>query len=306
MKKIILSGSTGFIGSEIKNLLIKNNGISLTTIDLRKSKIDINNKIDDTTFDYFIHAAGIHPTRQDLDNINIFHENIKLLAKLSKLFQKSKKIILISSFINLINYKKNKISEQNYLKIYKQDNFYKKSKYITERFFKKLVSKYKKELIIIYPCHVIGPNDNRVSPNGEFLLNMSKKKVKFFFDINYPITDVREISLYIDFIIKKNLGMHKKLIINGDIHMRKYVKMSSFNKKFILIKIYNWIYAIFNLVNLFFKKIKFIKKNYFPISTYKYLKLNPKSESVTDNGYKNKYVVDKTIYDTLNFFKRHE
>ena len=77
MKKIILSGSTGFIGSEIKNLLIKNNGISLTTIDLRKSKIDINNKIDDTTFDYFIHAAGIHPTRQDLDNINIFHENIK-------------------------------------------------------------------------------------------------------------------------------------------------------------------------------------------------------------------------------------
>ena len=52
-------------------------------------------------------------------------------------------------------------------------------------------------------------------------------------------------------------------------------------------------------------KMFFLKKNYFSLSTLKYIQLNPKVNS-TLNNYQNKYVVDDTINDTLNFFKNHE
>ena len=61
--------------------------------------------------------------------------------KLRAFLQKSEKVILISSFVNLINFKKKKISEDNQIQSYKDDNFYKKSKYETEKFFYELQNK---------------------------------------------------------------------------------------------------------------------------------------------------------------------
>ena len=84
---------------------------------------------------------------------------------------------------------------------------YKISKYHTEIFLE--FKKYKKELIIIYPCHVIGPEDKRLSPNGSYINSITKKSINFYFDIYYPVTDVREISNYIHFIINKDLNSHK-------------------------------------------------------------------------------------------------
>ena len=65
MKKIILSGSTGFIGNHINGILSQTDDVDINLIDLRKTQNEIVSKINGKTFDIFIHSAGIHPTREN-------------------------------------------------------------------------------------------------------------------------------------------------------------------------------------------------------------------------------------------------
>jgi nucleoside-diphosphate-sugar epimerase len=307
MKNIILSGSTGFIGSNISKMLISSEKIKLDSINLRKNSDEIEKEIKDKHYDVFIHSAGVHPFRDRLESPEIFSENKKILQKVENIFKISKKVILISSFVNLINFDKKTMDENNKIYTNKDDNFYKKSKYSTEKYFNDLQNKYKNELIILYPCHVIGPEDHNVSPNGYFFKKTIKKKINYYFDILYPLTDVREISNYVDYIIKKDLKSHKKIIINASIKMSDYIKKIKNNDKgFINIKIYKIFYALLSILNITLNKIHLSKKIYFPFSTYKYLMLDPKIISSNNNQYINKYIVDETISDTLNFFKNYE
>lgn len=307
MKKIILSGSTGFIGSNINKMLISCKKIKLDLIDLRKNIDEIEKEVKDKQYDIFIHSAGIHPFRDKLESPEIFSENEKILQKIKNIFKISKKVILISSFVNLIDFDKKFIDENNKIRINENDNFYKKSKYSTEKYFNNLQNKYKNELIILYPCHVIGPGDYNISPNGYFFKKTIKKKVNYYFDISYPLTDVREISNYVNFIINKDLKSHKKIIINASIKMSNYIKKIKNNdKNFITIKIYKTFYVILSILNIALNKIYLLKKIYFPFSTYKYLILDPKIVSIKIKYYINKYNVNKTIIDTRNFFLNNE
>ena len=307
MKNIILSGSTGFIGRNINKMLISCEKIKLDLVNLRKNSDEIEKEFKNKRYDIFIHSAGIHPFRDKLESPEIFSENKKILQKVKNIFKISKKVILISSFVNLINFDKKTIDENNKIHINENDNFYKKSKYSTEKYFNDLQNKYKNELIILYPCHVIGPEDYNISPNGCFFKKTIKKKVNYYFDILYPITDVREISNYVNFIINKDLKSHRKIIINSSIKMYDYIKKIKNNdKNFISIKVYKIFYAILSILNIVFSKIYLLKKIYFPFSTYKYLMLDPKIVSNKMNYYINKYNENETIIDTRNFFLNYE
>ena len=103
MEKILISGNSGFIGSEIQNSLLKNSKLILKKINLRDTQKDINKFIENESFDIYIHAAGIHPHRDNLFDKEIFLKNKIILKKIERIITNSKKIILISSFINLIN-----------------------------------------------------------------------------------------------------------------------------------------------------------------------------------------------------------
>tara|TARA_B100000900_G_scaffold134816_1_gene114084 strand:+ start:1678 stop:2601 length:924 start_codon:yes stop_codon:yes gene_type:complete len=307
MKKIILSGSTGFIGSNIRRKLSQNSKISLFNIDLRKTKEEIKLILKDNYFDYFIHSAGIHPKREESYNKKIIDENNEILKKIDPIFKRSKKIILISSFVNLVDYKKKIISEDNLLQLNKSDNFYKISKFNVEKYFLDLNDRYNKDLITLYPCHVIGPNDHSMSPNGIYFKSIMKNKLNLYFDIQYPLTDVREIASYIDFIIDNNSNSHKKIILTNNLKMIDLIKKIKKNQNFFInIRLFNFISLFFFILNFFMMKMFFLKKNYFSLSTLKYIQLNPKVNSTLNNNYQNKYVVDDTINDTLNFFKNHE
>ena len=137
MKKIILSGKSGFIGKNIFNTLTKL-GYSITNINLRKPINEIKDNYNNQNFDIFIHAAGVHPHRAELNEKKVFEQSKELLKKIEPIFSKSKKVILISSFVNLINYDKEVITETNKIYSIKNDNFYKKSKVLTEKYFKML------------------------------------------------------------------------------------------------------------------------------------------------------------------------
>lgn len=304
MKKIIISGSSGFIGRNIYKEITKLN-YELEDLNLRKSLSELRSLYSKKIFDVFIHSAGIHPHRSGLNDEETYLETKKMLKKINIIFRSCKKIILISSFVNLINYNNKIITETNKIFTTKDDNYYKKSKILTEKYFQLLKRRYQKELIIIYPCHVIGPDDLHRSPNGIFLLNNYKKIISLYFDVNYPITDVREISNYTIYCIKNNLSSSQKILIDRNTSLLDYFKLFHtyknkikfyfcINKKFyyLIANTYKRVQNIFNL-----------KKNYFPISTYNYLKLNPKVLPQLDISYKIKYKIEKTVIDTISYFK---
>lgn len=303
MKNIIISGKSGFIGNVIFKDLIKSE-YSVENVNLRQSKDDLKNIYKKKNFDIFIHAAGIHPYRTELNEIKTFDDSKELLKKIEIIFSNSKKIILISSFINLINKDNRIITETNKIYSSKNDNFYKKSKILTEKYFKLLQRKYKKELIIIYPCHVIGPDDFKKSPNGAFLIKSCKKSISLYGNVNYPITDVREISNYIIYCLKNNLNSKKKILLDRSIILSELFQLlKSYKKKIKLyfridIRFYYLAHIFFNFMQKFFG----IKKNPFPISTYYYLKLNPEVIPQLDNQYKIKYKIEKTVRDTVEYF----
>lgn len=304
MKRIILSGKSGFIGNNIFNELIRL-GHSITNVDLRKSIDEIKKEYTNKSFDIFIHAAGVHPYRDELNEKSVFKKSKELLKKIEPIFSKSKKIILISSFVNLINYDNEIITETNKIYSTKNDNFYKKSKVLTERYFKLLKRKFKNELIIIYPCHVIGPNDFKKSPNGYFLIKNFKRVLSFYTNINYPITDVREISNYIIFSINNELNSSSKILIDRNLYLLEYFKLLKSHRKkikFILkvdIRFYYFAHLFFKVI----QRLLNLQKNPYPISTYYYLKLNPKVVPQIDNNYNIKYKLEKTILDTVKFFE---
>ena len=127
MKKIILSGKSGFIGNNIYEDLA-NFKHKIENINLRKSREELNNIYKEKNFDLFIHSAGIHPYRKGLDDPNNFRKSKELLRKIELIFSKSNKVILISSFVNLIDHDKKIITETNKIYSSKKDSYYKKSK----------------------------------------------------------------------------------------------------------------------------------------------------------------------------------
>ena len=88
MKNIILSGSTGFIGSNIKKMLTYKKNIILDSINLRNSTKSIKKTLKNKVYDTFIHAAGPHPHRDQLENKEILKENRQLLEKIESIFTK--------------------------------------------------------------------------------------------------------------------------------------------------------------------------------------------------------------------------
>ena len=131
------------------------------------------------------------------------------------------------------------------------------------------------------------------------------KKILLYTNVYYPITDVREISNYIIYCINNNLSSNQKILINRNLLLLEYFKLlKSYSKKVKLIlkvdiKFYYFAHQILKLAQKLFN----FQNNPFPISTYNYLKLNPKVEPQKDNNYKIKYKIENTILDTIKYFK---
>ena len=80
---------SGFIGNNIFNELIRL-GHSITNVDLRKSIDEIKKEYTNKSFDIFIHVAGVHPYRDEL-NEKVFLKIKRIIKKIEPIFSKSKK-----------------------------------------------------------------------------------------------------------------------------------------------------------------------------------------------------------------------
>jgi nucleoside-diphosphate-sugar epimerase len=294
MKKICLIGGTGFIGDNIYKTLSKNKNLKIIRFSSKENKfIDI---VNDENFDLLIFCAGIHSSPGD-NSKDIFIKNKKIIKKCKFLFDKINKIIFFSSFKTCFDQNNHKILSSNNYNFYNFDTNYGKTKIINEKIFIKFCKYFNKKYIIIAPSHVIGPNDKKFNPNNNFLINLYKKKLILYPNINLPIVDVRNIAYKIEQIVLKDKFLNKKIIFNDtNIKLKNYINIIKKNQLFFAISInLNLILSLSKILNLL--KIKILDK-----SRLKYIEINPLVFS--DNNSK-KYNIYQTINDTINFFKNN-
>ena len=286
-KKILLMGSTGYIGSHIYDILKETNEIYRYSTKNRFfiDSCNINN------FDYIIFAAGVH-IQSNEDHTSQFREAISIIKGLYKFFNKTQKIIYISSFKTCINKNFKFISSDQKYNFYSEDSIYGKTKIISEKVFIYLCKKFNKRYKIICPSHVIGGEREINSINNSHLEKIFKKKIIYYPDCLISLVNINNLSKYILELVNNNQLDNKKIVISdATIPYQDYVKKIKKNQIYLGIKLNN---RLLTLIFLFLEKLKkysIIKINPIHKSQIAYLKLNP----VVNSDYKRKYSIDEAI-----------
>ncbi|MDB3975571.1 NAD(P)-dependent oxidoreductase [Candidatus Pelagibacter sp.] len=291
MKKICLIGGTGFIGNNIYETLNKNKNLSITRFSSKENRFIDN--FDNESFDLLIFCAGIHSLPKD-DGKDIFLKNKEIIKKCRFLFDKVDKIIFFSSYKTCFDQNNHKILSSNNYNFYNFETNYGKTKIINEKIFIKFCKYFNKEYLIIAPTHVIGPNDEKFNPNNKFLIDLYKKKIILYPNVNIPIIDVRNIASNVEKIILKNKLLNKKIILNDkNLRLKNYINLIKKKQLFFSIAInLNFILLASRILN--FLKIKILNK-----SRLKYIEMDPIVFS--KNNFK-KFNIYETIEDTKKFF----
>jgi nucleoside-diphosphate-sugar epimerase len=286
-KKILLMGSTGYIGSHIYNLLKQKNKVYRYST---KNKVFIDDCYIDN-FDYIIFAAGVH-IQSNKDDKNKFREAINIIKDLYKFFNKTQKIIYISSFKTCINKNFKFISSDKKYNFYLEDSVYGQTKIISEKVFIYLCKKFNKRYKIICPSHVIGNEGKINSINNSHLEKMLKKKIIYYPDCLISLVNINNLSKYIMELVNNNDLDNKKIVLSdATISYQDYVKKIKKNKIYLGIKLNK---TLLLFIFSFLEKLKqcsIIKKNPIHKSQIAYLKLNP----IVNSDYKGKYSIEEAI-----------
>jgi|TARA_B100001964_G_C14239316_1_gene604153 nucleoside-diphosphate-sugar epimerase len=257
---ILVSGSSGFVGKNLCNHLIKKNNvvgiynknknnsiIDKIKLDLCKNlktsylkKIFIGQKID-----IIIHLAGLLANKKNIKNFNLFQNNIKITKNLINISEiiKPKKFINFSSMAIYPNI--NGIFDEKYkfLLNTNTDFLYGFSKYCSEILFENYLNKSKKINLVhlrVSQIYGKGMNQSRIIP-------IMKKELKSINSITVFGNGLRisnfihidRLKNYMDFILSQNL---KGVYNIGDenisyLNLAKKIIKDDGNKKSIIFKI---------------------------------------------------------------------
>jgi len=267
MKKVLLTGSTGFIGSNLlrelyhKNqlyLIIRNSSKNNYTFkDYKNIKIiyydkfdDLNKKLKKLTIDVVIHCATHYVRKHSFSDIlqlnksniifgNIILENLKLM--------KVKKFINFSTVWE--DYDSIKNNNCNLYSTYKRSftniiNYYTKI-LPSIKFFNLMIS------------DTFGESDNRYK-----IINVLKKNYK-----KNKITKIVSKNLYINLLNIKDITQAVNLLIKKNIETGQYLLKNKLN------------YKVIDLINLFNKKfdkqlkVKWVSKKIIKEKIFPYKKL---------------------------------
>ena len=268
MKKILITGSTGFIGSNIflniknkfkiylllrRNLrekkinFIKNQNIKIINF---KNYDELNFKIKKINVDVIIHCATYYVKKhKDKDISKIFDSNIVFPNIILKNLKKMK----VKKFINFTTVWENYNAQKD-----RSFNLYSKSKQI----FRKNIDFYKNnnkkiKFYNFFVSDTYGENDSRKK-----LINLLKNNYS-----NNKITKILSKKLYINLLNVKDILEAVNLIINKKINPGNYVLKNNYN--FSLQKIVSKI----NYNNKKKIKIKWISSKIIKEKFYEYKKL---------------------------------
>ena len=276
MSKILLTGSTGFIGSQLLENLSKNNKIYITL--RKKNKALIKNK--NITKIYFTNIDNLNYKLKKINVGIVIHcathyvknhefKDIKKLSESNILFGniilENLKKMKVKKFINFTtvweNYNGDKDNFFNLYSVYKK-NF---SNLIS--FYKKKSKKIKFYNLII--SDTFGKSDKRRKIINLLKLNFKKKRLTEIISKNLFINllNVKDIFGAINIVIKKNIAPGEYLLKN--------------NKTFPILKIINTL----NATSQRKIRIKWLSNKVIKEKIYKYRHLKnwrPHYSSITD------------------------
>ena len=277
MRKILLTGSSGFIGSNILNIFskyykfyilvrkkpsneyLKNKNISVIKF---KNYNSLNSKLNKIKVDIVIHCATHYVKDHKFQDIEkLCHSNLMLgnviLENLTKL--KASKFINFSTVWEDGNAKKDNV--ENLYSAYKKS-------------FSTILSFYKKNLkkINFYELMVFdtfGNNDHRKKIIHTLKINYNKNKSTTIISKNLymNLLNISDIINAIDLILKKNV-VPKKYSITNNFNIKILDLIKTFNKQ--------------NQKKL---KVKWLSNNLIKYKIYPYDKLNgwkPKNSYIED------------------------
>lgn len=227
MKKILLIGSTGFIGKKLK-LALSNNFILICPT--KKMGFNITKKKEltkylDNTIDIVINLSGQqdHNKKKMINTVRDGNINILNLAK--KIKKKITLIYISTSLVYGIS-KKNKKETSKKTPI----NLYEKTKYDIEKKYLKTNKNY----LILRFCNLYGGVENRGII--KIILDSIKKKKKFYFDNIRTFKNfifVNDVINIINYLIKKdvtdkilNIGNENVCFVNLTKTLNKITKNS--------------------------------------------------------------------------------
>ena len=230
MKIVCIDGFNSYVGQNFYNTYKKKYKIL-------KFKSDINNvsKLEDyinkNKISVFIRFAGLSRSSCEKDKKKCYRTNYEANKKFVN-FIKTKKIkFIFLSTSHVYKYSNKKISE-NFEK--KPTNIYGKYKLKSENYIKK----HLKDFLILRVFNIFGPNQ----PKGYFFSDIQEKiknKQKIFINDSYrDFINVKEVSRFLDFSIKKDLKGIFNLGSGKSFSLHKIIKMISnkLNIPFNLIK----------------------------------------------------------------------
>ena len=193
-KKILLTGSSGFLGQHVLDQIGSRDGILLETFSFRcnesyQNKIEeLNNKLVENNYDYIINAGSSQSTKDDIDNLKeLIISNIFFPSSILSVIDKSN---LKTHFINFgsaweFDEKGKKMPF----------NAYAASKSACESFFKHYAQKNLK-ITNIYLYDTYGPNDKRNKVINLVIDAMIKNE-----DLNMSSCEQMMDLIYIDDVI---------------------------------------------------------------------------------------------------------
>ncbi len=178
MKKVILTGSTGFLGSLIKTKLLKFKNIELIELSNEMDLVNLNSlkPLESIKIDIVIHCAGLAHTKKKTSAFyQINHLGTKnLLTVLTK--NSPQNIIFISTVAVYGEESGNLIKENHPLN---PKDYYGKSKLLAENEIINWADKNNSNYLIFRPSLIVGEN-----PKGNLKKMIDGIKKGYYFNIN--------------------------------------------------------------------------------------------------------------------------
>jgi len=248
MKKILLTGTTGFLGSEFISYILKNPNYEITEIVRSKKKFKkkrykrivfknykkLDKDLEDKKFDIFINFATFYKnnhTKDDIltmNNANILFPNFIL----EKIIKNLKKFITFGSMMEY--------SGQSF---FKPKNYYSSTKKAFEsilQFYKLNFEKCKFYNIKLYETFGINDNRNKILPTiiKAYKKNKSVRIINKNLKLNIILSD--ELNSFIEKLISKNLRNSNYILQNKkNTHIFDLIKKANItNNRKIKYKLY--------------------------------------------------------------------
>ena len=248
-KKILISGSQGYIGNQLKYLISKENIITIGSKKNNRIMFNFsskNNKIPVIkNIDTFIHLELRNETNFKKNSFISFQENLCSINNAIEISKKNKiNNFIYLSTIHLYNKNKKKIDENSEIKI---DNFYELSHFMNEEIiklnYKKSIYNYK----IFRLSNIFGKpynsfkrktlviNDllNSALSSNQIIINSNGNQIRNFVSSNTlvkSIFSIKKKNLIINLVGNSNISINKLALL-----IQKKVS-KKLNKKITIIK----------------------------------------------------------------------